>query len=289
MIAYLLSVFLLVASLFVCPAGAAEWNESMAAGEILYHQSFADLFHYNKSGWVTGTASSDGATVDIADGALQLRCLDGGRAYALMPSVSRGPSVTVEFTFRFTQSGMENGSLSFLLTCRGEEPTNVTSLVIRSGGTVDDFPEPDPRVALAIRQGKTVTVEIPIEEGAFHRMKLTAGDVSCTLERTDVLVIAQESMGFAVRNDGAAITDVWVVNGCDYEKKTGSDASAVRENVGKTEKPTPVREEDTAEETSPNTGDRSRTYQQAAAVGGAAVILSCGLSRRKRVWLHRSA
>ncbi|MBQ3956225.1 MAG: hypothetical protein II680_10060 [Clostridia bacterium] len=292
-IARLLTVFLLLASLFVCSAPgtqAAVWSADMAAGEILYRQSFADLSDFDKSGWTKGTSASEKATVSVKDGAMRVRCMDGGRAYVLMPSVSRGTSYTVEFTFRFTESGMENGSLGFLLTCRGEEPTNITSLVIRSTGTVDDFPDPDPAVSAAIRGGKTVTVEIPVEEGAVHRMKLIAGDKSCTLERTDVLVIAQGSMGFAVRNDGAAISDVWVVNGCGYEKKTGDDTSAVRDEPGAK---TPSKPGSGGRggggqpsgETSPRTGDRTRaqTYQQVAAVtGGAAVILGCGLSHRNR-------
>lgn len=278
-IALILSVFLLLTSLFAFRGTAAGWDEKMPAGEILYHQSFGDLTDYKKSGWTTGTSSAAGASVSIKDGALLIRSMDGGRAYVLMPSVSRGSSYTVEFTFRFTESGMENGSLSFLLTCRGEEPTNITSAVIRSTGTVDDFPEPDQAVMDAIRKGKTVTVEIPVEEGAFHRMKLTAGDVSCTLERTDVLMIAQESMGFAVRNDGAAVTDVWVVNGYGYDKKTGDDASAVREQP-----PKHGRDRE-AVETSPRTDDRirGRSIQQVAAItGGGAVILGCGLFHRKR-------
>lgn len=284
-IAELLSVFLLLTALFLSSVGAAEWNESMAAGEILYHQSFADLHDYAKSGYMTGTSTADGADVKIKDGALSIRCMDGGRAYVLMPQVARGPSYTVEFTFRFTESGMENGSVAFLLTCRGGEPTNITSLVIRSVGTVDDFPDPDPDVAAAIRGGKTVTVEIPIEEGAVHRMKLTAGETSCILERSDVLVIAQGSMGFSVRNDGAAITDVWVVNGCGYVEKTGDTASAVRQEKTP-EQPEPPPKGNKPAETSPRTGERirGRTYQQVAAVsGGAAVVLGCGLSRRRKI------
>ena len=286
-IAPILSVFLLLASLFAFPGTAAEWNEKMPAGEILYHQSFGDISNYDKSGWTTGTSSAEGATVGVKDGALLIRSMDGGRAYVMMPAVSRGSSYTVEFTFRFTESGMENGSLSFLLTCRGEEPTNVTAAVIRSTGKVDDFPEPDQAVMDAIRKGKAVTVEIPVEEGAFHRMKLTAGDASCTLERTDVLMIAQESMGFAVRNDGAAVTDVWVVNGYGYAEKTGDDASAVREQIPKPDrgKGAGNSRESGPGETSPRTGDRIRgkSIQQVAAItGGGAVILGCGLFHRKR-------
>lgn len=223
-IALLLSVFLLLMSLFVCPGTAAEWNEQMAAGEVLWHQSFADVSDYNKSGFTTGTSTAESATVAVKDDALQIRCMDGGRAYVILPAVKRGPSYTAEFTFRFTESGMENGSLSFLVNCRGEEPSNITAVVIRSTGTVDGFPDPEPAVADAIRKGRAVTVEIPIEAGAFHRVKLTAGDVSCTLESSDLVMIAQESMGFAVRNYGAAITDVWIVNGCGYTEKTGDTA-----------------------------------------------------------------
>lgn len=285
-IALLLSVFLLLMSLFVCPGTAAEWNEKMTAGEILWHQSFADLSDYNKSGFTTGTSTAESATVAVKDGALQIRCMDGGRAYVIMPSVKHGPSYTAEFTFRFTESGMENGSLSFLVNCRGEEPSNITSVVIRSTGTVDGFPDPDPAVMDAIRKGRSVTVEIPVEAGAFYRVKLTAGDVSCTLESSDLLKIAQESMGFAVRNDGAAITDVWIVNGCGYAEKTGDTASAVRD----ADKPVPGTEQKPGRgsgsgDTSPKTGDRIRTksFQQAAAItGGAAVILGCGLFHRKR-------
>ena len=289
-IAILLSTLLLAVSFSMPFAGAAEWNETMAAGEVLYRQSFADLFHYEKSGFRTGTSTSEGAAVEIRDGALQIRVLDGGRAYVMMPAVTRGPSYTAEFTFRFTQSGMENGSLSFLVTCRGEEPTNITSLVIRSDGTVDDFPAPSEEVSAAIRGGKTVTVEIPVEEGAVHRMKLTAGDASCTLERSDVLMINQGTMGFSVRNDGVAVTDVWVMNGCGYESKTGSTASAARED------PEPVKEAPPGKsgsgaavetgETAPKTGEKPRfkIYQQVAAVTGAgAVVLSCGLSRRRKL------
>ena len=87
-----------------------------------------------------------------------------------------------------------------------------------------------------------------------------------------------------------AVTDVWVMNGCGYESKTGSTASAVRED------PEPVKEAPPGKsgsgaavetgETAPKTGEKPRfkIYQQVAAVTGAgAVVLSCGLSRRRKL------
>ena len=304
-IAAALTVILLLATLFCVPAyGAVPWTDSAEPGEILFRQSFSDISDYAKCGWRTGTLTADCASISVADGALAVKSLSG-RAYVLMPETKRGNDATVEFTFRFTESGTENGSLSVLLTCRGEEPTNVTSVVIRANGTVDDFSDLDEAIAKAIRSGSKIKVEIPIEDGALHRMKLTAGEDSCTVERSNVQVISQGRMGFCVRNTGAAVTDVWLVNGCDYEKKIGDTASyATDANPAPNSPaaPDPGKGSGTAKpggsesvrpkpaeprETSPKTGDpireRSRVYGIVAVMGGGASVLICGFSRKKKV------
>ena len=164
-IAAALTVILLLATLFCVPAyGAVPWTDSAEPGEILFRQSFSDISDYAKCGWQTGTLTAEGASISVADGALAVKSLSG-RAYVLMPETKRGNDATVEFTFRFTESGTENGSLSVLLTCRGEEPTNVTSVVIRANGTVDDFSDLDEAIVKAIRSGSKIKVEIPIEDG----------------------------------------------------------------------------------------------------------------------------
>jgi len=191
----ILAFLLLFASFLSSLALAAEpWSEDMPAGEVLYRQSFADVSDYAKSGLVTGTATAEKAEIAVKDGALIVRSVDGGRAYTLLPQIARGTSYTVEFSFRFTESGRENGTLAFLLTCRGEEPTNVTSLVIRANGTIDDFSEPDEAIARAIKGGLWVTIKIPIEDGALHRLLLVTEDAACAVERTSVLVLTPGSM-----------------------------------------------------------------------------------------------
>ncbi|MBQ3708299.1 MAG: hypothetical protein II889_10370 [Clostridia bacterium] len=296
-----LAFLLLCASFFCVHAGAADpWTEDAPAGQVLYRQSFADVSDYAKSGLVTGTSTAEAAEIGIRDGALQVRSVDGGRAYTLLPTVTRGTSYTVEFSFRFTESGRVGGTLSFLLTCRGEEPTNITSLVIRGNGTVDDFSEPDDDLARAIKGGYWVDVAIPVEDGALHRMTMTVQSTgtSYELERASVLVLTPGSMGFSFRNTCAAISDIWLVNGVDYSEKTGDTTSYIvdREASGdkeqktpaKTPEPAPPKPADPAPpvpERSPNTRDHLPGYGMVAALSvTSACALGCGFSvRRHRV------
>ena len=283
-VAAALTLALLLASLFVCRVFASVWREGLPAGEVLYHQSFADVKDYESSGFVTGTDTPDTTSVAVKDGALALRDVSGGRGYVIMPEISHGKDLTAEFTFRFTESGLENGRLDFMVNCLRDEPTNIISVVIRGDGSVDDFSVPTAEVASAIRGGKQVTAEILVENGAMYRMRLTSGKDSCTLVRNEVKAIPLQDMGFSVRNSGVAITDVWVMNGTDYTAKTGDTASRVKNNTGPTETET---EKEIPKETSPKTGDRSkdrmRIYEQVAVMsGGVAFVLSCGFLRRKK-------
>ena len=305
--------FLLFASFFTAAAGAAEpWTEDTPVGEVLYRPSFADVADYEKSGFTTGTATAETAVIAVRDDALNVRCVDGGRAYTLLPQVARGNSYTVEFSFRFTESGRVNGTFAFLLTCRGEEPTNITALVIRGNGTVDDFDEPDEELARAVSGGYWIDVAIPVEDGALHRMTMTVRDTgaSYSLERTSILVLTPGTMGFSFRNTCAAISDVWIVNGVDYAEKTGSFTSFVVDRIplgdptggktaeGQKQKPEQTRKPETkplpAEEAkkppagnpspperSPNTRDRTPGMVAALSVTSACA-LGCGFSVRKR-------
>lgn len=295
----ILAFLLLFASFLSSLALAAEpWSEDMPAGEVLYRQSFADVSDYAKSGLVTGTATAEKAEIAVKDGALNVRSVDGGRAYTLLPQIARGTSYTVEFSFRFTESGRENGTLAFLLTCRGEEPTNVTSLVIRANGTIDDFSEPDEALARAIKGGLWVTVKIPIEDGALHRLLLVTEDAACAVERTSVLVLTPGSMGFAFRNTCAALSDIWIVNGTGYAEKTGDLTSyavdAEGESAGE-EKPdaqkgtgtkiepqtAPAKPDPSPPMKSPNTRDRIPGLVAALSVTSVCA-LGCGFSVRRR-------
>ena len=292
----LLCAMLLAALLFSVGAAAAPLTDDagkpLPEGEVLYRQSFADVSDFAGSGCRIGTSSSEKCSVEVTDDMLSIASLDAGRAYVLLPSVRRGDSWTAEFTFRFSVSGSDNGSLAFLLTCRGDEPTNVTSLVIRGNGTVDGFPEPDEEIWKAIRQGLPVTVVIPVEDGAFHRLILKTEDHTCPLEMDSVKMIEKEGLGFSVRNTCVQISDVWIVNGTGYAEKSGGETSyatdALPGKEGAPEKPDPkpVGKPDPKPEKAPNTGDHfrdvSRSCGQVAimSVGGAFAV-SSGLFVRK--------
>ena len=286
-----MAVLLCAVSFFSSPVRADETAEAVPVGQILYHQSFADVSDYEKSGIRTGSSTAESAEISIKDDALRVRCVDGGRAYTLLPAVERGASYTVEFSFRFMESGRENGSVAWLLTCRGEEPTNITSLVIRGNGTVDDFSAPDEAVSKAIRGGLWITVTIPVEDGALHRMTLTSGEDSCTLERSSVLVIPSGGTGFTFRNTDAAISEIWTVNGVGYTEKSGDTASYATDEHPVPTAPRktprqpggePVRRPPANGETAPNTRDRGAVYELAAAVSAGSVLtLGCGFSIRR--------
>ena len=297
--------FLLCASFLSAFAGAAKpWTENTPAGEVLYRQSFADVSDYAKSGLVTGTATAEAAVLEIRDDALNVKCVDGGRAYTLLPQIARGTSYTVEFSFRFTESGRTSGTVGFLLTCRGEEPTNITALVIRANGTVDDFEEPDEELARAVGGGYWIDVSIPVKDNALHCMNMTVRDTgeTYTLERASVLVLTPGAMGFSFRNTRAAISDVWIVNGVGYAEKTGDTASYIVDRTTDTgvpkketkaeekqaKKPAVKEPEKTTQKTdpspparSPNTRDRTPAMVAALSVTSLCA-LGCGFSIRRR-------
>ena len=288
---FLLTVILVAVSFFApllrLTARASEpLTDQSPAGLILYRQSFADVSDYAKSGVRTGTSIAEDAQIGITDGELNVRTRSG-RVYTLFPDVERGASYTVEFTFRLSESGRENGSFGCLLTCRGDEPTNVTALTIRGNGTIDDFTAPE-ELAKAIRGGMTVGVQIPVEDGAFHRMRMTVGEDVYELERGSIVMIPQGGWGFSFRNTSAAISEVEVVSGTDYAEKTGDTASwatdedgaetVVPVSVGKAAPPTP------AKETAPDTRDRfrERAKNHTPVAVTSASVLTCGFVIRGR-------
>ncbi|MGN1345479.1 MAG: hypothetical protein ACI4V1_01730 [Eubacteriales bacterium] len=192
-----------------------------AAGEVLYHQDFSVLSELEKSGIVRGTSSAEKSIFTCEDSTLELNPYDNGRIYALLPRTDVNESYTVEFDFSFSDVRSQNGYLAFLLTCRGTEPTNITALVIRADGTVDDFAAPDEAFAKKIACGETVHVKIPVKKNVFHKIELSIGEEVCTLERDSVQVIEEGTMGFAARNASVQIAEIFVVSGVDYEKRTG--------------------------------------------------------------------
>jgi len=258
-----LSVFLGTGA--ALPVSAGDLQKPV--GEVLYHQDFSVLSDLAKSGIVRGTSSSENSEITCEGDALELNTFDNDRVYAVLPSAKTGDSYTIEFDFSFSEIKSDNGYIGFLLTCRGPEPTNVTALILRAGGTIDDFEEPDEALKKAIRDGETIHVKIPIEKNVLHKIELTAGTAVYTLERNSVKVIDDGDTGFVVRNASADVTEIYIVNGIGYPSRSGAyanesyasdkaiaslDISAAQAGVT-----APAEEEGTASEvpTAPDTGD----------------------------------
>ena len=280
-------------ALFLFPlyaAAADPTTAEMPAGQILFHQKYAEIDSWAKTGVRVGTSSPDDAKIELKDGDMYIRTIGGGRAYALLPAVARQTSYTVEFTFRFAESGHENGSIAYLLACRGDEPTNVTSLVIRGNGTIDDFTVPD-KLRDTIRYGYTATVIIPVEDGTLHHIRVVTAEDTYELERSSVLLLRDGGAGFSVRGTAAAVSEVWIVNGCGYEEKTGDTASYTVEITPEKETPgadgpggAKAEDKTGGGKVAPNTKDPFREntkYTLPAAVMSASVLI-CGYVFRRR-------
>ncbi len=220
--------------LFAVAVGAAE--EEREVGEVLYHQDFGDLADLSESAIRLGTTSAPSTSVSCPGEYLEIHTYDSGRAYVLLPFVEMKAdgSYTLEFSFCFENSRQDNAYLGAILTCRGEEPTNITPVLIRADGSVDDFSRPDEKISEAIRNGEVVGVKIPMPSGVLHEMILTTSDgSSCTIKRNNVQVISYDNMGFLVRNTDVRINEIFLVNGTGYENKTGPYAeNSTEESVG---------------------------------------------------------
>ena len=175
-------------------------------GFVLYHQDFSQLSDMTKSGIKVGLLSTKDAEYSCAGDSLRVTTGDGGRSYLILPETDRGESYTTEFSFRFTDTSHESGYLGFILTCRGNEPNNITSLVFRANGSIDDFePLPD-EMAQAIAAGEEVKVTLPAE-------------------RNSMIAVGEGNMGLVFRYIGVEIPEIYVVNGVDYPEKIGNYVS----------------------------------------------------------------
>ena len=240
-------------------------------GEVLYHQDFSVLSDLEKSGILRGTSSSENSLFTCADKVLELNTYDNDRIYAILPATETGDSYTIEFDFSFSEVRSDNGYIGFILTCRGTEPTNVTALVIRADGTIDDFEEPDEALKKKIGS-EPVHVKIPIEKNVLHKIELTVGGTSCTLERDSVKVLDDGEMGFVVRNASVDVTEIYLVNGTGYSEMSGIYAagSYAKDEVSATLELLPSQtkaEYEASAETAPDTGDFMVPYAAVLTAG----------------------
>ncbi len=201
-------------------ADETEWD----IGEVLYHQDFADVGEFKNTGIKLGTLSSSAAEYGCSGEYFAVQTKDNGRVYMILPETTHPSKYTVEFSMKFTDTSNPSGYIAFMLTCRGDEPANITSLVFRADGTVDDFGEIPTELSEAIIAGEEVYVKIPVENDILYRINVTAGDIEYTLERDSMLVISDGEMGFLYRRVGVGVKEIYIVNGVGYTEKVGQYA-----------------------------------------------------------------
>ena len=191
-------------------------------GHVLYHQNFAHISDFAKTGIKIGLLSTKNATYSCAGDSLAVKTDDGGRSYLILPEIDRGDSYTVEFSFRFTDTSHENGYLGYILTCRGDEPHNITRLVIRVNGTIDEFEQLPEEMAQAIAAGEETKITIPVEDNIFYHIIVEVGGAQFTAERDSMISIGDGNMGLQFRYVGTEVSEIYVVNGVDYSEKIGN-------------------------------------------------------------------
>lgn len=255
-------------------AGAGD--VSSQTGEVLYHQDFADISDFSVSGILQGTLGSKTAVFDCSEDSLRIETKDNERVYLILPHTDVNDSYTVEFDFEFDEASSDNGYISYILTCRGSEPTNISSLTIRAGGSVDDFKPLDEALAGKISSGERITCRIPIENGVLHVVEFITSDGSkYSVERNSVLVTAEGERGFIVRNATVSVSEIFIVSGTDYTEKSGYYA----ENSYAGDAPDSNAKPD-AQETSPKTGDYKNAFPCIlAAAAGIMMVVACSAKR----------
>ncbi|MBE6541871.1 MAG: hypothetical protein E7672_05430 [Ruminococcaceae bacterium] len=216
-----LSICLLIVVILSLCIPVSARDSSYGLGEVLYHQDFSVLHDVENSGITLGSLTAEGCYISTKGDPLDIVTNGNGRMYALLPKFSKNDTYTIDFTFRFTDVRAENGYIASILTCRGSEPTNISSVVIRANGTIDDFDELEPELAMAIANGETVNVKIPISRGVLHQVIIIYNKVEYIINRDSILVIGEGNVGFSARNASASVDEIYVVNGVDYYEMTG--------------------------------------------------------------------
>lgn len=281
-----LSVFVALVLIFFSALGVSAGDVTKINGEVLYHQDFSRESDLDDSGIRIGTQSSVNSKITCDGETLEIKTFDKGRVYAILPEIVKESTYTAEFSFRFTEINAENGFISMILTCRGDEPTNISGVTIRADGTVDDFDVPCEMVRNAVRSGELVNVQIPIRNNVVNEIVMTAGEYQCVVERDNILVISDGQMGFSVRNASVELPEIFVVHGVDYNEKSGcfADSSYASDDEDEVVQPKPSETTDCDQpeagvECSPDTGDALSCTATAFVVGMTAVW---GNSRRCR-------
>lgn len=190
-------------------------------GEVLYHQDFTRVSTANLANIRAGSSNSPDAQIGVTDDGLVINPNSDRRTYAILPEIENTDTYTIELTFRFQKTYTTNGYFAFLLTCTGDKPSNVTAVVLRADGSIDDFGTLNNTFVQHFKNNDEIRLTIPVVDGVLHTLKLTCGTETETLERSSLLRIPDGYRGFCVRNASVLIEDTAILYGTDYEKPTG--------------------------------------------------------------------
>lgn len=192
-----------------------------SAGEVLYHQDFTHVSTAHLAGIRAGKANAQESQLGVTTDGLVIDPNGDQRAYAILPDIDNTDTYTVDLTFRFRSVHRTNGYIAFLLTCTGAKPSNVTSVILRVDGSVDDFGTLDNTIVQHYKNGDPIRLTIPVVDGVLHSITISSGTETQTLERTSLLRIPNGNRGFCVRNASVLVEDVAILYGTDYEMPTG--------------------------------------------------------------------
>ncbi len=226
--------------LFILYSCAVWTGASDTVGEVLYHQDFSVISSAQAAGVAAGAANTSGGEVAVRDAALAVRGHDAYRVYAILPEICDLPdNYTFEATFRFDprdEGAVENGYISFLMSCTGETLSDVLGFRIRANGDVEVENTKQQKEGLGVLSdallakmtaGETVRVIIPVKGNDIRGITFISGEESCSIHRNEDLALVPDSrLGFCVRNAYVSVEEVWIVNGTDYAEKTGALVSS---------------------------------------------------------------
>lgn len=212
-----LAVCLLAFFVLSLSVSAAECSD----GTVLYRQRFDVLSAPGNGGIRKGTDGGDSFSLHIEKGALRIDNHSDTKSYTLFPCELPGEDHTIEFEFSFESVESTNAYAAFMLTCRGDAPDNITSVIIRANGECDGFGKLGKEISANIASGQRTFVRIPVSDGDYYEMTVLSGGVSETLSRRTVGGIPKGSIGFIVRNSDINVYDIAVVKGTNYTSKLG--------------------------------------------------------------------
>lgn len=198
-----LALFLFSASI---PSAAAE------AGEVLYRQSFSDLSNLANAGIAKGSDGAEGFEL-LLDGELVINNLTDRRSYTVLPYELPSEDHTIAFSFSFDRTDAANAYIGFMLTCRGDEPDNITSVVIRANGECEGFGTLDDELVENMASGERVDVEIPVKSGDYYELTVSSGGITDTMSRKTVGGIPKGRIGFTVRRAAVRLYEISVISG----------------------------------------------------------------------------